>query len=105
MQSITPERLKQRIDGGDNLELIDVRDPWEFEICRIQGSRNIPMTEIESQLAAIDSSMETVLICHHGVRSLQIAAFLESLGYQHLYNLDGGINRWSGTVDPDMPQY
>lgn len=97
--------LKQRLDGGNKLELIDVRDPWEFETCRIDGSRNIPMLEIESHLGTIDASLDTVVICHHGLRSLQVAGYLESLGYRHMFNLDGGIHRWAQTVDPDMLQY
>jgi len=97
--------LKQRLDRGDKLELIDVREPWEFETCRIDGSRNIPMMEIESHLETIDRSVKSVLICHHGMRSLQVASFLESLGYLHMINLDGGIHRWAQTVDPDMTQY
>ena len=105
MQCITPEMLKQRLDRGDKLELIDVRDPWEFETCRIEGSRNIPMMEIESRLETIDQSVDTVMICHHGMRSLQVAGFLERLGYLNMINLDGGIHRWAETVDTDMTQY
>ena len=105
MQSIKPETLKQRLDRGDKLELIDVREPWEFETCSIDGSRNIPMTELESCLDSIDTSKETVLICHHGMRSLQIANYLESMGYLRMINLEGGIHAWAQVVDPDMNQY
>ena len=105
MWSTTPETLKARLDRGDKLELIDVRDPWEFDTCHIKGSRNIPMMEIESSLQTIDMSVETVVICHHGMRSRQVASYLESLGYRQMINLDGGIHRWAETVEPDMPQY
>ena len=105
MQSIKPETLKQRLDRGEKLELIDVREPWEFETCSIDGSRNIPMTELESCLDSIDTSKETVLICHHGMRSLQIANYLESMGYLRMINLEGGIHAWAQVVDPDMNQY
>ena len=105
MQSIKPETLKQRLDRGDKLELIDVREPWEFETCSIDGSRNIPMTELESCLDSIDTSKETVLICHHGMRSLQIANYLESMGYLRMINLEGGIHAWAQVVDTDMNQY
>lgn len=97
--------LKQRLDRGDKLELIDVRAAWEFETCRIDGSRNIPMMEFESCLQGVDKSVETVLICHHGMRSLQVAGYLESLGFRHVINLEGGVHRWAQTVDPGMPQY
>ncbi len=105
MQIISPQQLKQRLEKGDKLELIDVRDPWEFESCQIQGSRNIPMMNLDSRLATIEPTIETVLICHHGMRSLQVAAYLESLGYQNIYNLDGGIHRWAETVEPEMAKY
>ena len=105
MQSIKPETLKQRLDRGDKLELIDVRDPWEFDTCSIDGSRNIPMTEMESRLDTIDMSMDIVLICHHGLRSLQIAYYLEGLGYLRMINLEGGIHAWAENVDPEMAQY
>ena len=97
--------LKARLDRGDKLELIDVRDSWEFDICRIDGSRNIPMMQIESSLQTIDASVDTIVICHHGMRSMQVASYLENLGYQRMINLDGGIHRWALIVDPDMPQY
>lgn len=105
MQSIKPEMLKQRLEKGDKLELIDVRDPWEYDTCCIDGSRNIPMTELESRLDTIDTSVDTVLICHHGMRSYQIANYLESMGYLRMINLEGGIHAWAQNVDPDMPQY
>jgi rhodanese-related sulfurtransferase len=105
MRSITPEMLKARLDRDDILELIDVRDPWEFDTCHIEGARNIPMMEIESSLQTIDTSVDTVVICHHGMRSQQVVNYLVSLGYQQMINLEGGIHRWAQTVEPDMPQY
>lgn len=105
MQHITPEVLKQRLDRGDKLELIDVRDPWEFETCLITGSRNIPMVELETRLQTINPLEEIVVICHHGTRSLQVAGYLESLGYQNMICLEGGVHLWAQTVDPEMPQY
>ena len=97
--------LKARLDRDDILELIDVRDPWEFDTCHIEGARNIPMMEIDSSLQTIDTSVDTVVICHHGTRSQQVVNYLISLGYQQMINLEGGIHRWAQTVEPDMPQY
>ena len=105
MQYVTPEQLKQRLAQGAAPELIDVRDPWEFETCRIEGSINIPMSDIVSLHDRLDRQTEKVIICHHGMRSLQVAHFLESNGFAAVINLEGGIDLWARTIDPDMPQY
>ena len=85
--------------------LIDVREPWEFDICRIDGSVNIPMGEIMQQLDQIDTADETVVICHHGIRSRQVIHFLEQQSVDNLINLDGGVDAWAREVDPDMAVY
>lgn len=86
-------------------ELIDVRDPWEFETCRIEGSINIPMSDIVNRQDDLDRHTEKVIICHHGMRSLQVARYLESIGFTSVINLEGGIDLWARTIDPDMPVY
>ena len=105
MQNVTPEQLKQRMASGARPELIDVRDPWEFETCRIEGSINIPMSDIVSRHDSLDRETEKVIICHHGMRSLQVACYLESIGFASVINLEGGIDLWARTIDPDMPVY
>jgi rhodanese-related sulfurtransferase len=106
MQSIKPEQLKELLDrGGSNARLVDVREPWEFEICRIEGSENIPMSELPARLGAFDKDQPTVIICHHGARSLQVAEYLSRSGFTQVMNLEGGVNAWALTVDPDMEQY
>ncbi len=105
MQSITPAELKQRLDNGDSLVLIDVRENWEYETCHIDGSTLMPMSQVMSQIGNLDKDAETVFICHHGSRSHQVAQFLESQGFNHVYNLEGGIDEWAKTVDPAMAQY
>ncbi len=105
MLSLSPEELKQRLDNNDNLVLIDVREEWEFETCHISGSRLMPMNRIMSQIDDLDKEAETVFICHHGMRSKQVAQYLESQGFTNVYNLDGGVDQWAKTVDPDMEQY
>lgn len=105
MQTISPEHLKEMLDGGKAPRLIDVRDPWEFELCRIPGSENIPMSELSGKLEHIDHQADLVLICHHGVRSRQVVAYLESAGFTLVQNLDGGVDGWAVAIDPDMPQY
>ncbi|MEX2525169.1 MAG: rhodanese-like domain-containing protein [Gammaproteobacteria bacterium] len=105
MESITAEGLSDLLARGGEPSLIDVREPWEFELCRIQGSRNIPMSEIPGEIAALDKDRNTVVICHHGMRSLQVAGYLEESGFQKVINLEGGIDAWASQIDPDMPQY
>ena len=105
MQNVTPEQLKQRLAEGAEPVLIDVRDPWEFETCRIEGSINIPMSDIVNSLDRINRQSEKVIICHHGMRSEYVANYLERIGYAAVINLEGGIDLWARTVDPGMPQY
>ncbi len=85
--------------------LLDVREGWEFQLARIVGSRHIPMGEIPNRADELDQTQPTVVICHHGVRSLQVVAYLARLGYTNLHNLNGGIDAWSRLIDPAVPQY
>lgn len=105
METITAEGLKQLLDQDSDITLLDVREPWEFEICRIPDSVNIPMAEIVARLETLDQSRETVVICHHGARSLQVCGYLESAGFSHIANLEGGVAAWASCIDPDMPKY
>ena len=89
--------------------LLDVREPWEFEIAaiRIDGLRtlHIPMNAIPDRLAEFDATQPVVCICHHGMRSAQVVAFLERQGFDAVYNLAGGIAAWSAQVDASVPGY
>ncbi len=85
--------------------LVDVREPWEFDICHLADSINIPMGIIPQHLDQIASSEECVVICHHGVRSMQIIRYLQQQNFEHLINLDGGLDAWARQVDPDMAVY
>lgn len=89
--------------------LLDVREPWEvaFAAIRVAGfeSRHMPMGEIPSRLAELDATQPVVCICHHGVRSAQVVAFLMRQGFNSAYNLAGGIDAWSAEVDPAVPRY
>ena len=85
--------------------LLDVREPWEHDKARIAGSRLVPMGQIQARLAELDDDKEVVAICHHGGRSMQVAAFLEKSGFSKVHNLAGGIDAWSRTVDPSIPLY
>ena len=85
--------------------LLDVREPWEFQLAHIDGSELRPMQTIPNQVDEIDRSHPTVVICHHGTRSLQVVAFLERQGFQNLHNLQGGIDAWARQVDPSIALY
>ena len=105
MQTILPEELKQRLDAGDKPILLDVREPWEFSICKIEGSVNINMSEPEKLINELNANDEIIAICHHGMRSFQVCNYLENNGFNKVLNLDGGIDSWAKTIDTDMAQY
>jgi rhodanese-related sulfurtransferase len=85
--------------------LLDVREPWEFETCRIEGSVPIPMNSIPARLQELDDEAPTVCICHHGARSMSVASFLERNGFTQIINLTGGVHAWALQVDNSMPTY
>ncbi len=91
-------------DNSNPPLLLDVREPWEFEIAHIENSELLPMRQIPSSLHRFETDQEIVLICHHGIRSRQVAHFMESSGFTHLINLAGGINAWA-KVDRKMSTY
>jgi rhodanese-related sulfurtransferase len=107
MQQISAVQLDAwlRDESRSKPFLLDVREPWEFETCKIAGSQSLPMRSIPQRLAELDSDAEIVAICHHGMRSMQVAAFLEQNGFGKLYNLQGGVAAWAVQVDPQMPTY
>jgi len=86
-------------------QLIDVRESWEFEICHLDNSINIPMAQIPQNLSIFSTAAESIVICHHGVRSMHVIQYLQQQGISHLINLDGGVNAWAQQVDKDMPLY
>ena len=105
MKTILPGELKQRLDAGDKPILLDVREPWEFSICKIEGSVNISMSEPEKLINKLNANDEIIAICHHGMRSFQVCNYLESNAFNKVLNLDGGIDSWAKTIDTDMAQY
>jgi len=85
--------------------LLDVREPWEYEKCRLEGSELVPMRQIPMAAENLDPEKETVVICHHGIRSRQVALYLEQQGFKNVINLEGGVEAWAQDVDPTMNQY
>lgn len=85
--------------------IVDVREPWEFERCRIEGSLALPLSQLPARRTEIPEDRELVLVCHHGSRSQQAAMWLAQNGYLHLHNLRGGVEAWALEVDPTMARY
>ncbi len=85
--------------------VLDVREPWEHEVCNIAGSRLLPMQNIPARVKELPTDTDIVVLCHHGMRSLQVAQFLKQSGLERVSNLSGGIAAWAAQVDPDMSQY
>lgn len=104
-KNLTPQELKERLDQGEKLFVLDVRQPEEYAICRLEGSTLIPLGELPQRIGELDPSQEIVVHCKMGGRSAQAAQFLCERGFSNVWNLAGGINAWSQTVDPSVPQY
>ena len=105
VRSLTPKELAARVAAGEDLLLLDVREPGELAIARIEGACSIPMSALGPRLSELDPERPTVCICHHGIRSAHVAARLAELGFRELYNLAGGIDRWSLEIDPAVRRY
>ncbi len=97
--------LKAKLGRGDRFVLLDVREPFEFDICRIPGARLIPLGELAARMSELDSADEIVLQCKSGMRSARALKLLQEAGFGKLWNLDGGILAWSETVDSSVPKY
>jgi adenylyltransferase/sulfurtransferase len=106
MEEITATELKQRLDQGDDIQIIDVREPHEYEIGQIPNSKLIPLGQVLNRMNEIDSGRETVVHCKMGGRSAKAIEALQRSGFPgHLINLKGGITAWSNEVDPSVPKY
>lgn len=101
---MSPKQLATHLQSASPM-LLDVREPWEFEICQIEGSVNIPMGQVPHQLSQLQTAAEIVVICHHGVRSQNVISFLQQRSIHKLVNLDGGVDAWAREVDSDMTVY
>lgn len=106
MRNLSAIELKRYLEEADPAPLlIDVREPWEFQIARMENARLVPLHTVPRLLDELEPETEMVMICHHGVRSRHAGAFLEQNGFSRVINLVGGIDAWSRTVDPDVPTY
>ncbi|HZI20779.1 MAG TPA: rhodanese-like domain-containing protein [Pyrinomonadaceae bacterium] len=106
MEEMTATELKRRLDNGEDLQIIDVREPHEYDIARIPGSKLIPLGQVVNRQAEIDPARETVVHCKMGGRSARAIEALTRAGFSgRLVNLKGGITAWSNDVDPSVPKY
>lgn len=107
MQHITPTELAAWLADDTRAQplLLDVREPWEFQTCHLAGALLMPMASVPARQEELDPEQPVVCICHHGARSMQVAAFLERAGFGQVSNLTGGVHAWALQVEPGMPTY
>jgi len=105
VREITPRELAAKLARGEAFDLLDVREPHEFQLARIPGARLVPLGAFALAVPSLDPEREVVVHCHHGVRSAAAAEYLQAQGFRRVWNLAGGIDRWSEEVDPAVPRY
>jgi rhodanese-related sulfurtransferase len=103
---ITPEEVKAKLDQGEELTLLDVREPWEFEAAHMDEAKLVPMGDVPSRAhQELDPEAHLVVVCHHGVRSMNVTAWLRQQGFEKAQSMRGGIDAWSLHVDGTVPRY
>ena len=102
---ILPEEAKRKLGNGQKVMFLDVREPWEHDLARIEGTKLIPLGELQQRVNELDPDSEIVVYCHHGVRSFHATMFLRQIGFGKAQNLAGGIDAWSLRADPSVPRY
>lgn len=102
---MAPRDLAKRLLSGADLVVVDVREKEELAICSIDGARHVPLGELPQRMSELDPARPTVCVCHHGVRSSHAAHYLAENGFDLLYNLSGGVDRWATEVDESMARY
>jgi rhodanese-related sulfurtransferase len=103
---ITAEETQAKLKAGETMTLLDVREPWEYEAAHIEGSKHIPMGDIPARAnTELDPDEHIVVVCHHGVRSMNVTAWLRQQGFEMAQSMRGGIDQWSRAIDPKVPVY
>ena len=107
MKTITPPELAAWLADEEREPplLLDVREPWESQLCRIEGSELVPMQTVPQRMSEVEPARAIVCICHVGVRSMHVGLFLARRGFHNVFNLAGGIDAWARQVDPTMATY
>ncbi len=104
-ETISPSDVAERLRNGEQLNLIDVREPSEFEIAAIEGAKLLPLSLFTEWIDDLKPDKEIIVMCHHGIRSANLCVFLVRNGFEKVFNLDGGIDLWSKVVDGNVPRY
>ncbi|MGA8142694.1 MAG: rhodanese-like domain-containing protein [Candidatus Acidiferrales bacterium] len=102
---ISPREVHELIQRGEKFMFVDVREKWEFDTSRIAGAELIPLREVQGNVARFEEADQIVLFCHHGMRSLDAAAWLRAQGIASVRSMAGGIDRWAAEIDPKLPRY
>ena len=103
---VSVAEVKSMHDAGQDFVLLDVREPWEYEAAHIAGSKHIPMGDIPARFnQELDPEKHIVVVCHHGVRSMNVTVWLRQQGFENVQSLRGGIDGWSREIDPSVPLY
>lgn len=105
---ISAEALAARLEAGEAPLILDVREPWEFELCRLEGAVNVPLGTLDRGVdpaALAGEGRPVVVVCHHGARSMRATLWLRAQGVEAAINLAGGVDRWAAVVDPKMARY
>ncbi|HUQ32573.1 MAG TPA: rhodanese-like domain-containing protein [Pyrinomonadaceae bacterium] len=102
---ISPAQLHERLASGEPVLLIDVREQTEYELARVEGAKLLPLSRFDEWAQSLDPEVEAIVMCHHGVRSAHVCAYLSRQGFKNVSNLEGGIDRWSCEVDGSVPRY
>lgn len=105
IKQLTASDVSERLYNNDGLVVLDVREPEEIRAAALPGTINIPMNEIPARTGELPTDKDIVVMCHHGMRSQQVALYLERQGFERLFNLRGGIDAWSREVDASVPLY
>lgn len=104
-ETILPAELNARMKRAEQVTLIDVREPFEYQIARLDGARLLPLSQFQEWVGTLNPEEEIIVICHHGIRSAHVCSVLAQQGFKKMVNLAGGIDRWSAEVDSSVPAY
>ncbi|MEK7724103.1 MAG: rhodanese-like domain-containing protein [Acidobacteriota bacterium] len=104
-ESLSPTELNERLKNGEKVNLIDVRELWEYETAHLEGAKLLPLSEFNEWIGDLKPEEEIIVMCHHGIRSANVCMFLLRNGFEKVINLDGGIDLWSKEVDEGVPRY
>ncbi len=103
---INPEEVKAELDRGESFILLDVREPWEFDVASIAGSKHMPMGDVPGRAhQELDPDEHIVVVCHHGVRSMSVTNWLRQQGFEKAQSMSGGIDAWARQIDGKIPLY